>query len=69
MKQQQQGRGEEKDKWVSYSIRRAVVERVEDFVSSREDPTITNVSQFIDLALREKLGRSGDVEKKGGVSS
>lgn len=52
--------------WTSYSIRRPVVDRIEDFLSKRLDPTITNPTQFIDLAIREKLEREERAGKKGG---
>ena len=50
------------DGWVTCSIRRPLLEAVKSFVRGRSDPTITKHSQFVDLAVREKLERDGGGE-------
>ena len=38
-------------------IRKPLVEKISDSLKNGADPTITNNSQFVDLAIREKLAR------------
>ena len=42
-------------RWGTVQVRTAVLERIACYLDSRTDPTITNTTQFVDLALREKL--------------
>ncbi len=43
--------------WVTVGIRKSMLKKIDDYVRGGVDPTITNTSQFIDLALREKFAR------------
>ena len=47
------------NRWTSVSVRRAVLEKVSDYIASGQDETITSPSHFIDLAIREKLKEVG----------
>ena len=41
--------------WKSVQIREPIYNKISDMVTSKSNPSITNISQFIDLAVREKL--------------
>ncbi|MCE2499090.1 MAG: hypothetical protein J4F28_08955 [Nitrosopumilaceae archaeon] len=45
--------------WTTYSIRLALSKSITEFVEKQSDQSITNPSQFLDLAAREKLARHG----------
>ena len=68
MAKPKQDSDEGKGNWVTCSVRRFIKEQVENFVALRRDPTITNWTQFVDLAIREKLVRDGHDGTKGGGS-
>ncbi len=42
-------------KWSGVQVRTAILEKIESIVDRNIDPTMSNPTQFIDLALREKL--------------
>ena len=46
-----------RNEWVPVSVRRNLYDAIHAFVAMREDNTITNISQFVDLAIRAKLER------------
>ena len=46
-----------RNEWVPVSVRRNLYDAIRAFVAMREDNTITNISQFVDLAIRAKLER------------
>ena len=46
-----------KNEWTPVSIRSNLYDAIRAFVAMREDNTITNISQFVDLAIRAKLER------------
>ncbi|MDE0265549.1 MAG: hypothetical protein OXK17_00765 [Thaumarchaeota archaeon] len=48
-----------KRNWVPVSVRKPLYHVAEEFVNNGGNPTITNLSQFVDLAIREKLEREG----------
>ena len=50
-------------RWRSVQIRTAMLERIELLLSKNVDPTISNPTQFVDLALREKLEKMKRVQK------
>ena len=41
--------------WSSVQVRTAILEKIEKIVGKNIDPTISNPTQFVDLALREKI--------------
>ncbi|MCE2499002.1 MAG: hypothetical protein J4F28_08495 [Nitrosopumilaceae archaeon] len=47
------------ENWITCSIRRPLIGAVQKFVANRKDPHITNYSQFVNLAVSEKLKRDG----------
>lgn len=53
------------DAWRSVQIRTAMLEKIKQIIDRNIDPTITNTSQFIDLALREKLDK---LERKNNLA-
>jgi len=47
--------------WITTKVRKSIHDKISNCIKNKADPTITNFSQFTDLALREKLER---LEKK-----
>ena len=41
--------------WKSAQVRNSIWKKIYNIIQQKVDPTITNVTQFTDLALREKL--------------
>lgn len=46
-----------KHNWTTTKVRKSIYDKVSNCIKNEVDPTITNSSQFTDLALREKLER------------
>lgn len=42
-------------RWTSTQIRTALELRIQKIIKKKIDPSITNLNQFLDLSLREKL--------------
>ncbi len=49
--------------WITTKVRKSLFEKISDSLKDGLDTTITNNSQFIDLAIREKLEKL-EVSKK-----
>lgn len=41
--------------WSSVQVRTAILKKIRALVHKNIDPTISNPTQFVDLAIREKL--------------
>ena len=46
---------ESQNEWITTKVRKSIHDKINDFIKNGVDPTITNFSQFTDLALREKI--------------
>ena len=44
-------------KWITTKVRKPVYDKIHSMLQNNADPTITNFSQFVDLALRKELER------------
>jgi hypothetical protein len=49
--------------WSFMQVRKAILEKIEKIVSEGRDPTISNPTQFVDLALREKIEKLESFQK------
>jgi len=49
--------------WRSVQVRTAILKKIESMIHKNIDPTVSNPTQFIDLAIREKLEKL-EVSKK-----
>ena len=45
--------------WIGVRIRKGVIKQIDEIITKKVDITLTNRSQFIDLAIREKLNCCG----------
>ena len=43
--------------WTTAQLRDELATRIKKSIKKKLDPSITNTNQFIDLAIREKLGK------------
>ena len=57
---------EKPNDWANVSVRRSLHDAVRAFVVMREDATITNITQFVDLAIRDKLSAHVKLAKTRG---
>ena len=44
-------------KWITIKVRKPLYDKIRDELQNNADPTITNLSQFADLAIRKELER------------
>ena len=43
--------------WTSRQIRDSLANKIKDLIKKKVDPSITNSTQFLDLAVRELIGK------------
>ena len=55
----QKGERNDNGGWKTVSIRCSISDKINEFIENGCNPTITNPSQFVDMAVREKLERDG----------
>ena len=44
-------------KWITIKVRKPLYDKILDALQNNADPTITNISQFADLAIRKQLDK------------